>query len=371
MASFEPRGSGVRVTVSLPGRKRLRQTFDTRVEAEAWAARAERAKALHELPAAAVQGVTVAELFEAYLDAHAAHTDTGRWNRLRILNWLTDPIASRPLAAIVTHDINEWIRRRLSAPSARTGDPVSAATVNRELNLMGAAFAYAQRDRGWITVNPCHGARRPERGRPRRRALLTARELGAIAQATGYRRDQPPLTATARVGACFLLALETGMRSGEILRLRPCDYWRERRTAHVAAIERGGRKAAKSGRASVDPSRNVPLTARAIELLDQLLASMPAEQVAQPDIGMSRPPYIVGLTDTQRDALWRKAARQAAVDDLHFHDAKHEAATRLARFLDVLELSHALGTKDIRLLRDTYYINDASRSAAKLPDSLA
>lgn len=359
MASFEPRGTSVRVVVRLPDGRKRTATFDTRAEAERWAAEAEEKKRLGTLRGTH-SGVTAGQLFEAYLDAVASKTDTAKWNTLRLTKWLSDDLAAKRLSAIVTHDINEWIARR--------GKSVSAATVNRELNLMSSAFNYAVRDREWIRVNPCHGARRPERGRPRKRPLMSPREIEALRVSTGYDADPGLLTLTARVGACFLLALETGMRSGEILRLRPMDYWREKRTAHVAAIETGGRKGARSGRASVDPSRNVPLTPRAMELLDQLLLNIPHGQ--EPAPGFTRPPYIAGLNDSQRDALWRKARDQACVEDLHFHDMKHEAATRMAKFLDVLELSHALGTKDLRLLRDTYYNNDASRSAARLPESL-
>ena len=46
---------------------------------------------------------------------------------------------------------------------------------------------------------------------------------------------------------------------------------------------------------------------------------------------------------------------------------KHEAATRLAGFIDVIALSHAIGTKDLKLLRDTYYNNDASRIPIHFP----
>jgi integrase len=160
------------------------------------------------------------------------------------------------------------------------------------------------------------------------------------------------------------------MRSGELLRLRPQDYQKESRYIHVSATEKGGRKGSKSGRGGVDPSRDVPLTQRAIELLDGLLASMSENQVPNPDLGFSNPPYIVGLRDDQRDALWRKARDQAGVQDLHFHDSKHEAATRLSKFIDVLALSHAIGTKDVRILRDTYYNSDAKRTASLLPFSL-
>jgi len=360
MASFEDRGNSTRAIVRVPGGGKKSATFDTRTEAEAWAARMEQKKALGRLQPSKAGGVTNGELFETYLDAVAGKTDSGKWNRLRLMKWCKDPLASKRVAETITHDINQWIERSLSQPSQRTGKPVSAATVNRELNLMSSAFGYAVKDLRWIGVNPCHGARRPERGRPRQRPLLTPEEIRAVRIATGYDADPELATLTARVGACFLFALETGMRSGEILRLRPQDYRKAARVVHVAAIETGGRKSSRSGRAQVDPSRNVPLTGRAIELLGQLLSSMPKDQ-----------PYIVGLNDSQRDSLWRKARGQAGLEDSHFHDTKHEAATRLARHIDVLALSHALGTKDVKLLRDTYYNDDAARTAALLPTQLS
>lgn len=61
----------------------------------------------------------------------------------------------------------------------------------------------------------------------------------------------------------------------------------------------------------------------------------------------------------------------AEIEDLKFHDTKHEVATHLCKFLDVIALSHALGTKNLKLLRDTYYKNDAKESAKLLPDRLA
>lgn len=366
MASFEIRGNSIRAIVRFPGGKKKTATFDTRAEAEAWAAAQERSKSLG--TARAGSNPTVGELFEAYLPVAEKH-DAGRWNNYRLMRWLDDPLASKRLHDVLTHDINEWITRRSKDINEQTGKPITGATVNRELNLMSGAFTYAIKDRRWIDVNPCHGARRPGRGRPRKRPLLTSDEIKAICIATGYDADPQLSTLTARVGASFLLALETGMRSGEILRIRPADYLRSKRTIHVSATERGGRKSAKSGRSTTDPSRDVPLTARAKELLDQLLETMPEKQ--EPKDGFSEPPYIVGVDDRQRDALWRKARDRSGVENLTYHDTKHEAATRLSRFLDVLALSHAIGTKDVRLLRDTYYNDDAQRSAALLPDSLS
>jgi len=357
MASFEKRGKTVRAVIRLAGGGKRTATFDTMAQAKAWARETEYKKAVG--ASFTADGITMGDMLECYLDEVASKTDSAKWNTIRILTFLRDhQFVRRPLTSIITHDINMWINKRLSLPSERTGKPVSGATVNRELNLLSAAFTYAMKTRKWITENPCHGANRPADGEARDRNLLTEDEIRALCVATGYSTDVPLTTIGSRVGACFLLSLETGMRSGEILRLRPADYNRENRTLFVSAAEKGGRKGARSGH--VRAHRTVPLTGRAMELLDQLLQTMPTDQ-----------PYIVGITDQQRDANWRKYRDMSGVQDLRFHDAKHEAATRLCKFLDVIALSHAIGTKDLKLLRDTYYNNDAAHAATLLPQQLA
>lgn len=370
MASYETRGKAIRVVVSLGAGKKISGTFDTKADAKKWADEQEKLKAIGK--STAPRGLTVGDLFKAYLPI-AEQADSGRENVMRLTHWLGDPLSKAQLDAVITHDIDLWIARRSKEPSKAngnaTGKTVKPSTVSRELNLMSGAFTWAVDTRKWIKVNPCHGALRPAKARGRNRKLLTRQEIDAICISSGYVDGSPPETLTAKVGGCFLLALETGMRSGEILRLQPRDYLPENRTVHVRAAERGGRKGARSGRNHADPSRDVPLTERAMQLIDNLLLAMPEDQEAKE--GFSEPPYIVGMDDSQRDALWRKVRDRAGVEDLKFHDTKHEAATKLSKFLDVLALSHAIGTKDVRLLRDTYYNNDAQRAAALLPARLA
>lgn len=355
MASFEKRGNSVRAIVFFQDGKKTK-TFSTLREAKQWAALMEHEKDTGQIRSA--QRRIAEDVFMAYLPVAEA-TDSAKWNRLRLLKFCTDPISKVSLEEISPVDIENWIRRRMIH--------VGSATVRRELALLSSAFTYAIKVCKWLKENPCHGVQKPAKGRPRKRDLLTPEEIAAISAATGYDPTRPPSTLIARTGACFFLAMETAMRSGEILRIRPKDYNREARTVYVHALERGGRKGTRSGERRAD--RYVPLTQRAMEILDQLLATMPEDQSPQPD--MTMPPYIVGLTDRQRDVLWRKARDRSGVEDLTFHDMKHEAATRLAGFIDVIALSHAIGTKDLKLLRDTYYNNDAQRIAAKLPASLS
>lgn len=55
---------------------------------------------------------------------------------------------------------------------------------------------------------------------------------------------------------------------------------------------------------------------------------------------------------------------RAKIDDLTFHDSRHDAITRLAQKLSVLQLARMVGHRDIRSLQ-TYY-NETAESMARL-----
>jgi integrase len=71
------------------------------------------------------------------------------------------------------------------------------------------------------------------------------------------------------------------------------------------------------------------------------------------------------LNTTQLDALFRKAKQKALIEDLHFHDTRHTAITRLAKKLDVLPLARIVGHKDLRQLM-VYYNESAETLAQQL-----
>src|SRR6202000_3443237 len=50
------------------------------------------------------------------------------------------------------------------------------------------------------------------------------------------------------------------------------------------------------------------------------------------------------------DTLFRKARDALLIENLHFHDSRGEALTRLARKVDVLTLSRISGIKDLEVL---------------------
>lgn len=72
-----------------------------------------------------------------------------------------------------------------------------------------------------------------------------------------------------------------------------------------------------------------------------------------------------GITDAQKDALFRKLVARAAITGLTFHDSRHTACTALSKKLHVLELARQLGMRDLKTLM-VYYNESATERAAKL-----
>ena len=72
------------------------------------------------------------------------------------------------------------------------------------------------------------------------------------------------------------------------------------------------------------------------------------------------------IDSLQVDALFRKAKKKALIGDLHFHDTRREATTRLAKILDVMELARITGHTELRILQAAYYAPKVEDLASKL-----
>ena len=72
------------------------------------------------------------------------------------------------------------------------------------------------------------------------------------------------------------------------------------------------------------------------------------------------------VTSASLDALFRKARGRCGIEDLHFHDSRAEALTRLSEKVDVLTLAKISGHRDINLLSRVYYRITAAQIALRL-----
>ena len=330
MASFEKRSGGWRVFVAIKG-VRESATFATKAEAAAWAA--ERETAIRKtVQTGIIAGKTLQDAFERYEQEVSTHKKGHRWEAIRMtaiarygVNGVN--LGSMKLTDITPSVLGAWRDQRISV------DGVSGSTVNREIKLLSHIFTTAKREWRWMSESPTKDVRRPKEAAHRDR-LISDDEIERICNALGFDGGKAK-TKSACAAVAFMFALETAMRAGEI-----CGLTREDVKGRVATLQ-----ATKNG-----SRREVPLSTKALELIELL-----------PEDGTT----LFNVSGASLDVLFRKARDRCEIENLTFHDTRHEAITRLAKKLNVLELARTVGHKDLKMLQ-IYYNETAENLADKL-----
>ena len=322
MATYRKRGRKWRAELYVHGRRES-GSFHTKAEAVSWATQREA-----ELTGSAAPRKTLREGLHRYKREVSDGREGGRWEALRLSKFERDmPFVDKLMSAVSSEDVALWRDSRLRE--------VKPGSVLREMGLLHSVFEMARREWRWVQANPMNDVGRPKRPKPRKRRI-TPDEIARIVLALGYTGGKPTV-ASQRIAVAFLLAIETGMRSGEIVRLRPHDLHLRDRWLHIPKSKNGD-------------ERDVPLSAEAVRLLRLM------EPFTDP---------VFRLTDKVRDVLFREARDAAKIEGLTFHDTRHEAITRLARKLDVLDLARMIGHRDVRSLM-IYYNATATEIAKRL-----
>lgn len=320
MASIRKHGGRWRAEVSRSGTRRSK-ILPTKRAAQDWAARQE-----YELanPGIVASKTVLGDVLDKYAREVSPVKRGHRWEVVRLEKLRRDPLAQVTMGVLGPVEIAEWRDRRLQE--------VSAASVRREMTLLSAVLTQARREWRLIGANPMTDVRKPAPPRPRDR-LPSSDEMERLTVAAGDDLTK----ATARAFHAFRFACETAMRAGEIVGLTWDAIDLDRRTAHLPITKNGH-------------PRTVPMTTRAVELLEMLPRRDP----------------VFGLSSPQLDALWRKIRDRALVKDLHFHDSRAAALTALSRKVDVMTLAKISGHRDLRILQNTYYRETAESIAARL-----
>jgi integrase len=66
------------------------------------------------------------------------------------------------------------------------------------------------------------------------------------------------------------------------------------------------------------------------------------------------------------DVLFRKVRDRLLMENLHFHDARADALTRMSRRVDVMTLARISGHRDLGQLLKAYYRETAASISARL-----
>ncbi len=253
---------------------------------------------------------------------------------------------SKQLTEIDAAWVDRWWTERLSQKT-RAGGVVSKATASRDLACLRAALSRAVKW-GLLDRNPVMDAQsRPVEARKvvrylspseeaSLRSALTARDAKLVAaRASGNRwrktcgkallPELPPGGFGDHVTPVVLLAMNTGLRRGELLSLRWDDVNLSSGMLTVRAEK------AKSGR-----TRHVPLNAEASRVL--------TAWSAQND----RAGEVFAVSDIKR--AWSSLIARAGLVGVRFHDLRHHFASKLVmRSVDLNSVRELLGHADLKM----------------------
>jgi integrase len=253
-----------------------------------------------------IPNLTVADLLKRYREEVSPTKKGARWEIIRIQAWEHGRLAQVRTRQLDAPHVAEWQRTRLAA--------VSSASVRRERNLLNNVFEIARKEWRWLRKNPFEGVRRPRDGKARTRIASDA-EIGRLLE-----------FASPSLARAITLALETGMRAGEIASLTDVRG----RVAYLHDTKNG-------------EAREVPLSLRAIEAWGGGIA----------------------LSAGSISGLFARLCEDAGIEGLTFHDLRATAITRLARKLDALQLAKMIGHKNPKMLM-VYYREATADIAARL-----
>jgi integrase len=149
-----------------------------------------------------------------------------------------------------------------------------------------------------------------------RKRRLQSNELERLID--GCKKGRSPLLAPA-----IRLAVETGLRRGELVNIQWAELDLVARTLHVPITKTGH-------------ARTIPLTQTAIRIFESLPR---VDDRALPS------------TANAIRLAWVRLKRRVGVDDLRFHDLRHEAISRFFELgLSVPEVALISGHRDYRML---------------------
>lgn len=291
------------------------RSFDQKVDALRWARdlEAEADKSGWVADSRLAEKMTLGELLARYCSEitptkRSAHSERARLNAL-----LTRDVSYKTIAKLTSADLAAYRDARLK--------DVAPATVVRELNTISHAIDIAQREWGlWVPRNPAKLVTRPRVPQGRKRRLEAGEEQRLL---DACDRGRNPL-----LKPLIVVALETGMRRGELLGLRWEHVDFERRTAHLPLTKNGD-------------ARDVPLSSRATGTLQALFRDRGNDAA-----------LVFPMTGNAVRLAFEHLRLRAGLADFHFHDLRHEAVSRLfEKGLNIAEVSAISGHKELRMLQ--------------------
>ena len=285
------------------------KTFDTKFEAEAWSrdVESEMDKGIFTTRKEA-ESVTLKELLQRYLDEYVPALASPKREANRVKALQNRSLSMRIVATIRGQDITNFIRERQS-------EGVGGNTIRLDLAVLSRVFNLAISSWGLESIrNPVEKVSKPKVAKGRTRRL----EEGEF--------ESLLMHAPTPFKLILQFAVESAMRREEIASIEWKDVNFERRTVYLPKTKNS-------------EERTVPLSPAALDILTEAKAIQKNSKV----FAMS--------ADAITQAM-EQARKLATIENLHFHDLRHEATSRLFEHtdLDVMEIRAITGHRNLQML---------------------
>ena len=310
MATIRKRQNKWQVQIRRKGFASVSKSFHKKADADSWARMLEAKADANDLPQAYKLPINLklSSLIVRY-QREVLPLKKGGANEHIVLDAVLQRKISRTLfSAIKASTFSSYRDERLRS--------VRASTVKREMAILQHMFNVARSEWGIpLPNNPIELIQKPSASKPRKRRL-EAGEFEALKDAANGSRA-PYLWPLVE------LAIETGMRRGEMLKAEWSDLDLRARKLTLYNTKNGD-------------DRSIPLTVRAV----QILSDLPRTD-----------DRIFPVTPVAVRHSWERLRNRAGLVDLHFHDLRHEAISRFFEMgLSVPEVALISGHKDYRML---------------------
>ncbi|MGO4112368.1 site-specific integrase [Rhizobium ruizarguesonis] len=297
------------------GMKPRAKSFDSKADAEKWARDLEvQVDRFGMAPNTKIlETTTLGDLLKRY-KIEVSPTKRGCLQEIQRIDVLErHDIAHRTLIGLSQQDMASFRDERLGS--------VAPSTAVRELAILSHVIEVAIRDWGLpLARNVVKLVRRPVIRNERKRRLEGDEEQRLLDGCAGGKIQF--------FKTLLILAIETGMRRGEILGLRWSDISHNRRVITLKMTKNGS-------------GREVPLSQRAFDALTEWKTLADVDQL-----------YVFPMSTGSLEQVWRRLLIRADITGLRFHDLRHEGVSRLfERGLNVIEVSTISGHKELRMLR--------------------
>jgi len=333
---------GWQAIVRRKGHKQESHTFRTKTEADKWARRIQTEIDNGSfISAAEAERTLFKDLAKSFENEFAPlHYRGGSWKHK--LAHLVDRLGNLSLIAINAKVITKYRDDRLKDPDPRYKDAeraprVSGPTVKSELDLLSKVLSVATTEFGIALPlgNPVKSIKKPA-SNPGRTRRVGEEEWKNLLIECKRSRNTWLLPAV-------ILAVESSMRQGESLTI----LW-ENVDIENKLVMLPDASTIKNG----EP-RPVPLSSRAIAVIQNLPQKTKGK--------------VIPLPRRTLYGAFVRAVKRAGIEDLTYHDLRHEALSRLTERggFEVLELAAVSGHKDLRSLKRYVHLK-ATKLAEKM-----